>query len=50
MDNIFIYEIKDFYKLLGLRTLEEVETQLEKDMHRIKYNLDRIIERYSEDI
>ena len=43
MDNIFIYEIKDFYKLLGLRTWEEVETQLEKDMHRIKYNLDGTI-------
>jgi len=40
MDNIFIYEVKEFYKLLGLTTWEEVETQLEKDMPRIKYNLD----------
>jgi hypothetical protein len=43
MDNIFIYEVKEFYKLLGLRTWEEVETQLEKDMPRIKYNLDGTI-------
>ena len=40
MDNIFIYEVKEFYKLLGLRTWEDVETQLEKYMPRIKYNLD----------
>ena len=43
MDNIFIYEVKEFYKLLGLTTWEEVETQLEKDMPRIKYNLDGAI-------
>ena len=43
MDNIFIYEVKEFYKLLGLTTWEEVETQLEKDMPRIKYNLDGTI-------
>jgi hypothetical protein len=43
MDNIFIYEVKDFYKLLGLKTWQDVETQLEKDMPRIKYNLDGTI-------
>jgi len=37
---IYIYNIEEFNKLLGLNTWNDVETQLEKDITRIKYNLD----------
>ena len=43
MDNIFIYNIKDFYDFLGLNTWKELENQLEKDLNRINCILDGII-------
>ena len=43
MDHIFIYNIMDFYNLLGLHQWNELETQLEKDISRLRYNLDGVI-------